>query len=263
VTQKTENPRETQDMGKKGSGPETEEGYEIISNPDNPHFDPYWYEKCNIPDDDPWHYIVHDFIDGDFTIKRLLRDKVKIKKLITFKQASSKRAIDQVEIAVNEAHFLLKNIEKKIRFKELDAEFVWYWGEFQKNVGIASSKYSQLLANRKKGEFDRGVNDKQVWYASFLKLLKEEKYPRKKANKEIAKLVDGLVKGTVDLPKGFSKEWFSELLHKESNKHTDPMLRLTYRRELNIDETLQKFPEYKDKIPPIGFSNYPKFQSVN
>ena len=228
------------------------EDYEVAGDPNNPHFDPYWFEKCLIRDDDPWYYIVLDFVDGKLAINALIKDSFEIRSAITVSQAESEHPHDKVEIALNEAHALLPSIEKKISFKKLDAEFVWYWGEFQKNIGIASSKYSELLGNRKRGKFDRQVEDKRIWCALNIKNFTG---PRKTIEADLAKLAHEVATGKRRAPEGFSREWFAKLLHRDLSKGLK--LGHGYARDLDVEAELEKYKQFKGELPPVGFEHYP------
>jgi len=76
------------------------EDYEGVGDPNSPRFDPYWFEKCLIPDDDPWYYIVLDFIEGKLAINALVKDNFEIRSAITVSQAESEHPHDKVEIAL-------------------------------------------------------------------------------------------------------------------------------------------------------------------
>lgn len=123
----------------------TQPSYFEASDPDNPSFDPRWHKKSLIPDADPWHSIVLDFYDGKTTIEGLLKDKFELRQHITMDQVESLRPFDVAEIALGWAYSLIPEIEKKLSFKVLDADFLLLWGEFQKNIGIPDTLFLDTL----------------------------------------------------------------------------------------------------------------------
>ncbi len=214
---------------------DTKENYEEITDPKHPLYDPNWFEIDCIPEDDPWFFII-----GDFLYMRTMVAKYeytgKNKKL---KSTSSKH--------LNSFKKVLPDIEDLIRYKIDNLEFAEKWGEFCKaftglNIIKAEQKDRQI-----RGKYDRGTDKRKAWFSRVFLAERAKGHKGADVKRAIAKLAEQIKEKEIPAPALWNENNFDLLLHNDSNIGS-PGLALTFHRKLTEKSDM---PYYAIVVAPI------------
>lgn len=242
---------------------EEEYDYLQISNPAHPAFDPHWYEICEIPDDDPWFNIVNDFFDGRVFINAMIKKKlIKNRSVIKTKKYESNEFSDVIDISGNEAAFWISSIEYSISRKEVDAEFLYYWGEFQKFIARAKLAYPTLIKRQRIGKHSQKNNKdpQRQWYVLWL--YHDPDKSRPDVNKELTELCSDILKSKIAPPDGWSERKLRNFVAEMAGEGSRFKLSSTFSgkhlyKKADLDR-LYRLALANPALPPVGAHKYKK-----
>lgn len=170
------------DLMKRGLNPVTEVSDEDLMNPDSEHFIPDWWLRCQILED-PWASIVSDFQWSDMIISDA-EDRLSEyadRPVGHFPDSDSPR--ERMEFALNAIYKTAHDIEDKISYKTVDAEFVWKWGEYQKAVAMLMGALPEYDRHQSiNGASRERSNSKSLarqWYVLWYEWYKKDRAPKR------------------------------------------------------------------------------------
>lgn len=142
---------------------EEEIGYEQLADPQHFLFDPKWYLICDIPDDDPWFWIVDRFMGARLTVQS---NGFKVPTVVTKKLAESSKSKEAVRVSGEELCHYVGVVEELISKRELSVEFLQLWGEFERCFAKFEIISPQLI-KRQRAQSDNRQLQKQ-WYSLWV-----------------------------------------------------------------------------------------------
>lgn len=232
-----------------------EVGYEQLSDPKNFYYDPEWYLICEIPDDDPWFWIVSRFLDGKSVVKSR---SFKALQRVTVKKADSKLPKIIVEVSGDELRFYVEIIEEYLRRRELSATFLQHWGEFERC--FAKFEFAEpALLKRQNSQRQNSRSLQKQWYSLWVE--QRGSTSRKALDAYIEELCDDILNDRL-LP---LENWEANCLRsfvadmadsiKSSGKYRRFSLSTTYdKTNLGASEIkrLAEIGRTNKKLPPVG-----------
>jgi len=266
---------------------EWEPDWEEIVNPQSLWFDPYWYEREDMPEDDPWYELCGDFLLGEVYIQNYARsNRFELPKSYTYSamkflsnlkfyaKPGTKRRIHLALTELTNIHFQIKD---NFTYRRMDEDFTKLWGQYQKEIGFIQGVKGFLKTSETAGEAGKAatsVDSLRIWYARWvLYYMEKDNVKRPIADQSLGKLLHEIYENKRTAPEELPHDWPSKLLQEEEVTscslagHEDKkevklikVLKTTYTRNISLDKVknwAQKIPENNKDIPPVGEEHYP------
>jgi hypothetical protein len=180
--------------------------WEDLTDPASPHFLPEWWQYLNIPDELPVHHIADDFLKA----KRLLDDiHFSGRATALYSKArknDSNKPLDIVAAAYKYLQELEPLIEEKISHQNLDRDFLWQWGHFQRGIGEITASLPHIKNYR--GLLEEAALKKKARQKQWYCLCKQHfsKRSQDKFNGDFAQFLAEIFLGKRRLPLNDLKE---------------------------------------------------------
>tara|TARA_R110002124_G_scaffold149220_1_gene315067 strand:+ start:216202 stop:216915 length:714 start_codon:yes stop_codon:yes gene_type:complete len=218
-----------------------EPSFDEISDVDSDYYDECWYESESLPYDHDWYEII-----GAFLLMRVMIAKYEY----TGKNSElQKRGNSHLK----KFKRLLPDVEEHIRYSIMTPEFTILWAEFCKAYTSLGLIKREENSRKERGEYDRGTEQRRVWFACVYMKEKAKGKHRKVIQYEIAKFAELIKAGEIPTPLLWSELKFEKILHKKSSL-AEPKLNNDLRKEMSVRKDI---PFYADKacsdykLPPF------------
>ena len=230
-----------------------------------------WWLIEEILPPDPWAYIIADFQWADEVIGKIknhpfLQSNASIQHFPDFDSTHS----EKIGFAFNIIEQTTDIVRDKINKKKIDIEFVRYWGEFQKALGILDtlskeierSEKIRLGARTKSKEHAKGWY--ALWYDHYRKTTGTKS--RKEFDKYFEKILLEIKNSNRNVPSSVNEEALDNLINAFSPSQNgfnseNPQISDSCRQKKfngkSLEKSLVNAQRQAEILPPIGEKHYP------